>query len=138
MDPQGPFPSGRLSTGQPHEMGSTPSAYFQRKKPSTRMAFFFGAGYGSRTRLHGLGSRCITDIRILHRGGIISKPRGKINHFLSAETSPSQLPVLFLRGIGLMHKMSRLRWCKKLVKTHAFFTRIFLKKMADYDSIYNV
>ena len=25
----------------------------------------FGAGYGSRTRLHGLGSRCITDIRTL-------------------------------------------------------------------------
>ena len=24
-----------------------------------------GAGYGNRTRLHGLGSRCITDIRTL-------------------------------------------------------------------------
>ena len=26
---------------------------------------YFGAGYGNRTRLHGLGSRCITDIRTL-------------------------------------------------------------------------
>ena len=30
------------------------------------MAFLFGAGYGSRTRLLGLGSRCTTDVRILH------------------------------------------------------------------------
>ena len=30
-----------------------------------KSGFFVGAGYGSRTRLHGLGSRCITDIRTL-------------------------------------------------------------------------
>ena len=30
--------------------------------------YFVGAGYGSRTRLHGLGSRCITDIRTLRMG----------------------------------------------------------------------
>ena len=128
MEPLGPLPSGRLSTGQPHEMGSTPSAYFQRKKPSTRMAFFFGAGYGSRTRLHGLGSRCITDIRILRSGGIISKPHGKINHFLSAETSPSRLPVLFLRVIGLMHKMPRLRWRKNSCKNAHYLCQNFLEK----------
>ena len=31
------------------------------------VAVAFGAGYGRRTRLHGLGSRCITDIRTLRR-----------------------------------------------------------------------
>ena len=35
------------------------------KKSTPKGCFFIGAGYGSRTRLHGLGSRCITDIRIL-------------------------------------------------------------------------
>ena len=37
----------------------------------------FGAGYGSRTRLHGLGSRCITDIRTLH-GAYYSRAKWKI------------------------------------------------------------
>ena len=36
------------------------------ERPPDGWSFCFGAGYGSRTRLHGLGSRCITDIRILH------------------------------------------------------------------------
>ena len=41
-----------------------PLLHFKRK--TTLLGWFsFGAGYGSRTRLHGLGSRCITDIRIL-------------------------------------------------------------------------
>ena len=34
--------------------------------PVDKRDFFVGAGYGNRTRLHGLGSRCITDIRTLH------------------------------------------------------------------------
>ena len=41
------------------------------KKPllsSRQKRFLHGAGYGSRTRLHGLGSRCITDIRTLRLG----------------------------------------------------------------------
>ena len=43
------------------------------KKDTTRwVVSFFGAGYGNRTRLHGLGSRCITDIRTLHCGVIIA------------------------------------------------------------------
>ena len=53
---------------------------------SKRQWFSFGAGYGSRTRLHGLGSRCITDIRILHiqlTGAIIADPKVKFNHNLS-------------------------------------------------------
>ena len=42
---------------------SIPDPY---KKWAPRMwSPFFGAGYGNRTRLHGLGSRCITDIRTL-------------------------------------------------------------------------
>ena len=37
-----------------------------KKSPMSSQTWeIFGAGYGSRTRLHGLGSRCITDIRIL-------------------------------------------------------------------------
>ena len=43
----------------------------------------FGAGYGSRTRLHGLGSRCITDIRILRTVRIIAEGDGKFKAFLS-------------------------------------------------------
>ncbi len=42
----------------------------------------YGAGYGSRTRLHGLGSRCITDIRTLRSSGIISKTSVDFKLFL--------------------------------------------------------
>ena len=31
---------------------------------------YFGAGYGSRTRLHSLGSCCTTDVRILRTGAL--------------------------------------------------------------------
>ena len=45
---------------------------------------FFGAGYGNRTRLHGLGSRCITDIRTLRWiYHIIAEQKVNINSFLS-------------------------------------------------------
>ena len=44
------------------------------------MGVRLGAGYGSRTRLHGLGSRCITDIRILHAGHY-SRPGSQIQLF---------------------------------------------------------
>lgn len=37
----------------------------QKRKTPTWVSFFFGAGYGSRTRLNGLGSRCNTDIPTL-------------------------------------------------------------------------
>ena len=37
-----------------------------KKKDTRRGVFLFGAGYGSRTRLNGLGSRCNTDIPTLH------------------------------------------------------------------------
>ena len=46
-------------------MGSIPSCAFPKEKTTQRVVFSFGAGYGNRTRLHGLGSRCITDIRTL-------------------------------------------------------------------------
>ena len=52
----------------------------KKERPPGGWSFFFGAGYGSRTRLHGLGSRCITDIRILH-GLYYSKRHGKIQVF---------------------------------------------------------
>ena len=41
------------------------SLSLHNKRAPMRVPFYYGAGYGSRTRLHGLGSRCITDIRIL-------------------------------------------------------------------------
>ncbi len=37
-----------------------------KKKDTRTGVFLFGAGYGSRTRLNGLGSRCNTDIPTLH------------------------------------------------------------------------
>ena len=39
----------------------------------------FGAGYGNRTRLLGLGSRCTTDVRTLHGTVIISAAAEKSN-----------------------------------------------------------
>ena len=59
----------RRRSSAPHIIGSIPVSYFYSKKQDHPggMAFLFGAGYGNRTRLHGLGSRCITDIRTLHR-----------------------------------------------------------------------
>ena len=38
----------------------------QKNTTTQRVVVFFGAGYGSRTRLNGLGSRCNTDIPTLH------------------------------------------------------------------------
>ena len=61
--------------------------YRPKGKTTQRVVFPFGAGYGSRTRLHGLGSRCITDIRILHRVGIIAKVHGKFNLFLPQKST---------------------------------------------------
>ena len=52
-------------------MGSTPSCNSPKEKTALWAAFSFGAGYGNRTRLHGLGSRCITDIRTLQVVGVL-------------------------------------------------------------------
>ena len=57
-----------------------PRICFKKERPPSGWSFLFGAGYGSRTRLHGLGSRCITDIRILH-GLYYSKERRRIQAF---------------------------------------------------------
>ena len=53
--------------------------------PDIQRSFLSGAGYGSRTRLSGLGSRCTTDVRTLHLdfSGIIPSSDGKCNRFLS-------------------------------------------------------
>ena len=60
----------RRAVGQQMSAGHLHLNGFDSRLPKTKSppkgAFCFGAGYGSRTRLHGLGSRCITDIRILH------------------------------------------------------------------------
>ena len=56
------------STGLLHLNRFDSLLQFPKEKTTLWVAFSFGAGYGSRTRLHGLGSRCITDIRILQVG----------------------------------------------------------------------
>ena len=71
------------------QIGSTLSVSCS-KKESHPEGWPFGAGYGSRTRLHGLGSRCITDIRILQLSVIIAEPKGKFNRFLSVRQSTSR------------------------------------------------
>ena len=58
----------------------------KRKSPESMwIREIFGAGYGSRTRLHGLGSRCITDIRILRLCGYYSRQEWKIQPFFVEE-----------------------------------------------------
>ena len=63
-------------------MGSIPVSVKKHRHPGWG-ACAFGAGYGNRTRLHGLGSRCITDIRTLRDGGIITGVDGKCKGILS-------------------------------------------------------
>ena len=46
----------QVSTGHLHIIGSTPSSFPKNKRPPFGWPFIFGAGYGSRTRLHGLGN----------------------------------------------------------------------------------
>ena len=65
------------STGLPHLDGFD-SRCAKIKRDARGIPFYFGAGYGSRTRLHGLGSRCITDIRILHLHRNYSRRRWEI------------------------------------------------------------
>ena len=43
---------------------------FQKRRDAERRLFFFGAGYGNRTRLCGLGSDCNTDIPTLRTDGV--------------------------------------------------------------------
>ena len=74
----------QMPTGHPHLIGSIPSSLLGNNKGTPQgVPLLFGAGYGNRTRLHGLGSRCITDIRTLHSGGIIAEANGKSKPFLS-------------------------------------------------------
>ena len=53
---------------------------FQKSKKESRdnvAAFLFGAGYGNRTRLLGLGSRCTTDVLTLQSEPIIADVRAQ-------------------------------------------------------------
>ena len=58
----------------------------QKEMPSEWMASLFGAGYGNRTRLCGLGSDRSTDELTLRCGVIIADPKRKCNSFLSLQT----------------------------------------------------
>ena len=71
--------AGTAHRAVPFEIGSIPDPLQKEQHPGGG-AVLFGAGYGNRTRLHGLGSRCITDIRTLRYGvgGIIADGNRKI------------------------------------------------------------
>ena len=49
-----------------------PQALLQKIRDAIRRLLFFGAGYGNRTRLLGLGSRCTTDVLTLQSEAIIA------------------------------------------------------------------
>ena len=87
----------QMSTGHLQLIGSTPSLFSPTKKHPPG-CFFVGAGYGSRTRLHGLGSRCITDIRILRLYKHYSKGRWKIQPLFVEGISVKQavFPITYL------------------------------------------
>ena len=92
-------------------MGSTPFLFLpNRKDHPAGWSFLFGAGYGSRTRLHGLGSRCITDIRTLRLDGIITESEGKCNSFfveiLQQEFYVPEKPTSFSQNPGFSGKIS--------------------------------
>ena len=58
------FPHSR-SIARPQATTFAEQKCCSKKKDTPRGVFLFGAGYGSRTRLNGLGSRCNTDIPTL-------------------------------------------------------------------------
>ena len=92
-------------------MGPTPFLFLPNKKDHPAgWSFLFGAGYGSRTRLHGLGSRCITDIRTLRLDGIITESEGKCNSFfveiLQQEFYDPEKPTSFSQNPGFSGKIS--------------------------------
>ena len=63
--------------------------------PSGWMAFLFGAGYGNRTRLLGLGSRCTTDVLILQ---IWIALRAMIREYSGGGAASVTLRILIWRG----------------------------------------
>ena len=60
------FPTRVQSPARRRALLRSKSAAPKRKHHPDGWCFLFGAGYGSRTRLNGLGSRCNTDIPTLH------------------------------------------------------------------------
>ena len=60
-----------------------PPVFTKKEQHPGGVLFFFGAGYGNRTRLCGLGSDHSTDELTLHPfdSGIIAEPEGNFNHF---------------------------------------------------------
>ena len=74
----------QMSTGHLHLdwFDSRPSSRYKKSTPSG-VLFLYGAGYGNRTRLCGLGSDRSTDELTLRCGVIITDPGQKINPFLS-------------------------------------------------------
>ena len=86
-----------------------------KKNPPTPngVGGFFGAGYGSRTRLNGLGSRCNTDIPTLQMGTreSISHHLGKSKGNLAAETKVSA--VYHLSSPCILFRRRGVFWCSK-------------------------
>ena len=82
----------QISTGYLHVNGFDSLLNFQKKMDTVKVSIIFGAGYGSRTRLHGLGSRCITDIRILRMCGYYSRAFWKIQPLIVEENGRLSLP----------------------------------------------
>ena len=81
-----PSSRGRAGVHRTPALNRFDSLFFPKnKRPPFGWPFIFGAGYGSRTRLHGLGSRCITDIRILRTWWYYSRGNGKIQHLFVDE-----------------------------------------------------
>ena len=74
----------QMSTGHLHFdwFDSRPSSRYKKSTPGG-VLFLYGAGYGNRTRLCGLGSDRSTDELTLRCGVIITDPSQKINPFLS-------------------------------------------------------
>lgn len=78
--PRCPATVGRVSTGHPDESGFDSPNHSQKQKHPGWGAFAFGAGYGNRTRLCGLGSDHSTDeltLRFLYyirKGGQFQYP----------------------------------------------------------------
>ena len=60
-----------------------PPVFTKKEQHPGGVLFSFGAGYGNRTRLCGLGSDRSTDELTLRCGAIIADPRRKINKNLS-------------------------------------------------------
>ena len=73
---------------------SIAESVLQKEMPSGWKAFLFGAGYGNRTRLRGLGSRCTTDVRTL-RINLSTAPRAAVREYSASKAGSVSLRIFF-------------------------------------------